>query len=92
MPEGPSIVILKETTTSFIGKKVIAAMGNTKKLNPDQLKGKTVFDFKSWGKHFLIYFDTLSIRIHFLLFGSYFINDRKPAGLINNKFPVGGLS
>jgi endonuclease-8 len=77
MPEGPSIVILKEAVSSFIGKKIISATGNTKKINIEELKGKTIGDFKSWGKHFLICFDTITIRIHFLLFGSYLINDRK---------------
>ena len=77
MPEGPSIIILKEAASAFIGKKIIAATGNTTKINLGNLKGKTVQDFKSWGKHFLICFDNVTIRIHFLLFGSYLINERK---------------
>ncbi|MGN6420394.1 MAG: hypothetical protein ACTHMC_22995, partial [Pseudobacter sp.] len=55
MPEGPSIVILKEQLAPFEGKKVIAVAGNTKIFNLQDLKNKTP-TFKSWGKHFLICF------------------------------------
>ena len=43
------------------------------------MQGKKVVDFKSWGKHFLICFKDETIRIHFMLFGSYRINERKDA-------------
>jgi endonuclease-8 len=76
MPEGPSIVILKEAVQEFKGKKLIKIGGNTKIELPD-LVGQPVKDFKSWGKHFLICFPENTIRIHFLLFGSYRINERK---------------
>ena len=78
MPEGPSIVILKEAVSSFKGKKVVDISGNTK-VELKHLKGKKVIDFKSWGKHFLICFKGEAIRIHFMLFGSYRINERKNA-------------
>lgn len=77
MPEGPSIVILKELVQEFKNKKIIHAAGNTKKLDTQIINDKEVIDFKSWGKHFLICFDDFSIRIHFMLFGSYRINERK---------------
>jgi endonuclease-8 len=77
MPEGPSIVILKEEVQPFKGKKVIAVEGNTTKINLSQLEGQTIRDFKSWGKHFLICFKDVSIRVHFMLFGSYRINEQK---------------
>lgn len=78
MPEGPSIVILKEATKQFINKKVVEVSGNTR-LDIAFLKDKKIKDFKSWGKHFLICFDDVTIRIHFLLFGSYRINETKNA-------------
>jgi endonuclease-8 len=78
MPEGPSIVILKEEVRGFINKKVTNVSGNTK-INGKWIEGKKIKDFKSWGKHFLICFDTATIRIHFLLFGSYRINETKQA-------------
>ena len=76
MPEGPSIVILKEAVSAFKGKKVICINGNTK-VELEHLPGKKIIDFKSWGKHFLICFKGETIRIHFMLFGSYRINERK---------------
>ena len=77
MPEGPSIVILKEAVQLFKGEKVLYAGGNTQKLDPARLENQTVTDFKSWGKHFLICFPDFTIRIHFMLFGSYRINEHK---------------
>jgi endonuclease-8 len=74
MPEGPSIVILKEAANPFIGLKIKAATGNSKKIDINSLKGQVITDFKSWGKHFLICFSGYTLRIHFLLFGSYTIN------------------
>ncbi len=76
MPEGPSIVILKEAVEQFKGEKIIKATGNTK-VDLPELNGETITDFKSWGKHFLICFKTFSIRIHFMLFGTYLINEEK---------------
>ncbi len=76
MPEGPSIVILKELVDSFKGKKVIEVSGNAK-IEKEIALNKTITDFKSWGKHFLICFKGFTIRIHFMLFGSYRINEHK---------------
>lgn len=76
MPEGPSIVILKEEVQSFKGKKITSVQGNSK-LDIQRLSGKKIIDFKSWGKHFLICLDDFTVRIHFMLFGSYRINDKK---------------
>jgi endonuclease-8 len=76
MPEGPSIVILKDAVQQFRKKKIIEVSGNSK-LDIQRLQGKTIIDFKSWGKHFLICFKDFAVRIHFMLFGSYRINERK---------------
>ncbi|HEY0245652.1 MAG TPA: DNA-formamidopyrimidine glycosylase family protein [Mucilaginibacter sp.] len=83
MPEGPTIVILKEAVQQFKGKKIIEASGNSKKVDINLLNGQTITNFKSWGKHFLICFPEFTIRIHFMLFGSYRINEHadKPARL-----------
>lgn len=79
MPEGPSIVILKEAVQQFRGKKIIQAGGNSKAINFDLFPDQLVIDFKSWGKHFLICFERFTVRIHFMLFGSYRINESKEA-------------
>jgi endonuclease-8 len=76
MPEGPTIVILREEAAAFVGKKIINAEGNAK-IDMAVLIGQPVIALRSWGKHFLIELPNLSLRIHFLLFGSYRINDRK---------------
>ncbi|RYD81822.1 MAG: endonuclease [Sphingobacteriales bacterium] len=76
MPEGPSIVILKEEVEAFKGKKIVAVDGNSK-LDIERMQGKTIQDFKSWGKHFLIVLGDFTVRIHFMLFGTYRINESK---------------
>lgn len=77
--EGPSLVILTESLRAFKGKKIIQATGTTTRIDPSELVDQKIIDFKSWGKHFLIVFKDFSIRIHFLMFGSYRINEQKPA-------------
>lgn len=75
MPEGPSLVILKESIQQFQGKKIIRAKGNAK-IDMDALAGKKIREFRTWGKHFLIILDGLYIRIHFLMFGSSSVNEQ----------------
>lgn len=74
MPEGPTILILKEAVQRFKGKKVIAASCNNKTLDTSLLEGHKIVDFKSWGKHFLICFPKFTVRVHMMMFGSYRIN------------------
>ena len=76
MPEGPSIVILKESVAEFTGKEIIAVAGNSKE-DISRMQGRKIEAFKSWGKHFLICFEGFTTKIHFLMFGSYRINERK---------------
>ncbi|GAA4088595.1 endonuclease [Mucilaginibacter panaciglaebae] len=75
MPEGPSIIILKEKLKPFIGKRVIDANGYAKGLNAGLLIGKTLKDVKTWGKQTLLIFPKFAVRIHMGLFGSYKINE-----------------
>jgi endonuclease-8 len=75
MPEGPSIIILKEELQPFVGKKITAAGGNSKQVDFKAITGSRVIDFKSWGKHFLIVLPDRTLRIHLLMFGKYSIND-----------------
>lgn len=76
MPEGPSIVIAKEEMAGFISHKVIIASGNAK-IDIQRLENKKLLDIKTWGKHLLLCFEGFTIRIHFLLFGTYRINETK---------------
>lgn len=76
MPEGPSIIIIKETLCPLIkGKKVKAVRGNAK-LDPDRMLNKKLVDIRTWGKHLLLCFPGFTVRIHFLLFGSYSMGEQ----------------
>jgi endonuclease-8 len=79
MPEGPSILILKEAAQQFAGKKILSVEGNTKTIDAGSLKNKVIKEFRTWGKQFLICFNDRTIRIHLLMFGSYRINEHKDA-------------
>lgn len=75
MPEGPSIVIARDVIRPLIkGKKITAIRGNAK-IEMDQLVGKKIQDVRSWGKHLLLCFPGLTVRIHFLMFGSYNVDE-----------------
>ena len=76
--EGPSLVILKEETQLFKGHEVLAAKGYAT-LDHERLLHKKITDIKTWGKHFLICFKNVTLRIHFLLFGKYSINEQRPS-------------
>ncbi|BAV09199.1 endonuclease-8 [Filimonas lacunae] len=76
MPEGPSLVISKEALQPFKGKKVIRCT-TTANIDAHLFIHKKVVDITTWGKHLLICFPHQTIRIHFLLFGSYLINDTR---------------
>jgi endonuclease-8 len=78
MPEGPSIVILREEVAGLAGKVVREAVGNTKVIDVARMRGRKVLGFRSWGKHFLVRFSGFALRVHFMLFGSYRLDDPKP--------------
>jgi len=76
MPEGPTIVILKEETRQFAGKKIISVLGDSK-IDQSRMQDQQVISIKSWGKQFLMCFNGFTLRIHFLMFGSYRVNEQK---------------
>ena len=76
MPEGPSIILLKEAIQSFKGKKIVKAEGYAK-IDFSVFSNKKIKEIKTWGKHLLICFDDFFVRVHLLMFGSYRINERK---------------
>ncbi|MGV3460532.1 MAG: DNA-formamidopyrimidine glycosylase family protein [Flavobacterium sp.] len=78
MPEGPSIIILKEAIQQFEGKTVMAISGNAK-VDFQRADGKKLNAIKTWGKHLLLCFTGFTIRIHLMLFGSYKVNERGKA-------------
>lgn len=79
MPEGPSIIILKEAAIRFKGKKILEAEGTATKIDFQEIAGQRITDIKTWGKHFLICLPKFTIRVHLLMFGTYRINEQKDA-------------
>ena len=77
MPEGPWLYILKEETARFVGQQIVEAGGNTTAIDPTRLVGQTIVSLRTWGKHFLIELPDMALRIHFLLFGTYRVNERR---------------
>lgn len=75
MPEGPSIIILKQKLKPYIGKRVINANGYAKGFDAATLIGKTLKDIRTFGKQTLLVFPKFAVRIHMGLFGSYRINE-----------------
>ena len=75
MPEGPSIVILREEAAAFAGRTIRRAEGNAK-IDMQRLPGRRVLALRSFGKQFLIELsDELTVRVHLLMFGSYRIDE-----------------
>lgn len=77
MPEGPSLVILKEQSARFVGQRIVRAGGNTYAVDTARLAGQPIVSLRTWGKHFLIELPELVLRIHFLLFGSYRVDEQR---------------
>lgn len=78
MPEGPSIVILREEAGRFAGRTVARASANSRQ-DIARLERRRVLAVCSWGKHFLLQFSGFGLRVHFLLFGSWRINETRDA-------------
>lgn len=72
--EGPSLIIACEELKPFVKGKIAAASG-VAKLPFEELDGATLKRVQSWGKHLLLTFSTVTLRIHFLMFGSYRIDN-----------------
>jgi endonuclease-8 len=76
MPEGPSIVILREETAKFVGQ-VVREVGGNSRQDIQRMAGQRVRALCSWGKHFLVVFDGFFLRVHFMLFGRYRVDALK---------------
>lgn len=76
MPEGPTMLIASEEMSEAIGKKVKSVSGNSKE-PIHSLKSQKLNEIGTWGKHLLFFFEKTTLKIHFLLFGSYSINKEK---------------
>ena len=76
MPEGPSLILFQEELLRFVGQEIISVNGSSK-IDQQRLIGKKIKEIKLWGKHMLWCFNGFTIRIHFLMFGTYYINSEK---------------
>jgi len=84
--EGPSIVIATEELAAFYNHKIEKASGSAK-FDWSQFKGQKLVITASWGKHLILSFSHLTLRIHFLMFGSYRIDNPR-----DNRIPKMQLS
>jgi len=82
--EGPSLVILHEELERFRGQKVLIVKGNTKQPK-ELLIHRTLQRIDTWGKQLFLTFSSparssppIITKTHFLMFGSYRIDDPKP--------------
>jgi len=76
MPEGPSLILFREDLLRFVGQEIRTVSGSSK-IDQQRLVGKKIREIRLWGKHMLWCFDDFTIRIHFLMFGTYYINSFK---------------
>ncbi len=76
MPEGPSILHLKNQLLPFKGK-IVKKAGGYGKMPTAWIKGKKLQDIQTWGKHLLLIFPNGTVKIHLGLFGDVVINERK---------------
>ena len=77
MPEGPTLVILKEETARFEGQHIVKASGTTTAFDPASLDGQPILALRTFGKQFIVQVPDMAFRVHFLLFGSYRVDARK---------------
>ena len=80
MPEGPSIVIVRDILKPFTGMTIKKTQGNAA-IDKKRLEGEKIVSIRSWGKHLLICFKSFTLRVHFLMFGTYLVDERKKTPL-----------
>ncbi len=76
MPEGPSILHLKDQLQPF-KNKIVKNAGGYGEMPTAWIKGKKLLNIETWGKHLLLVFTNGTVRIHLGLFGDVLINERK---------------
>lgn len=76
MPEGPTILLMKEDLLKFEGKKVTDAKGSIIS-DKNIVVGETLKEIKTFGKLTFLVFEKFSFRIHLLMYGSYSLVEKK---------------
>lgn len=72
--EGPPLKVIAENLSFLVGSIIISASGNAK-IEKETLVGKPIERVFSRGKNLLIQFPKDTIRVHFVMFGRYTINN-----------------
>lgn len=76
MPEGPSILFLKNKLQRYKGKTVSEASGYGD-MEKSGLENKKLLDIDTFGKNFLFVFKDFFVTVHLGLFGRMLVNKRK---------------
>lgn len=76
MPEGPSILHLRNELLPFKGK-VVKKAGGYGHMPTEWINNKKLLDIDTWGKHLLLRFSNGTVRVHLGLFGDVLVNERK---------------
>ena len=74
--EGPPLKVIAERLLPFKGRTIHSVSGNTK-IAKEILVEKTLLDIKTRGKLLFLTFLDVSLKVHFLMFGSYRINEER---------------
>jgi endonuclease-8 len=74
--EGPPVRLAADRLAAFEGKRIIAVAGNSR-TDKERAQGLAIGQILSRGKNLLIRFPTFAFRIHFLMYGSYRINEER---------------
>jgi endonuclease-8 len=74
--EGPSLKVVADRLDSFKGKIVLSASGNAR-IEKSHLFGQKIKKIFTVGKILIIQFSRFSLKLHFLMFGSYRINEKR---------------
>lgn len=82
MPEGPSILLLKNQLQTFVGK-IVKQAGGYGPMVATWIKGRKLKEVQTHGKHLYFIFTNGVVQLHLGLFGEVLINERKK---VNRKF------
>lgn len=75
MPEGPSILLMKENLEKFTGQQVLSVRGNAR-TDKEILAGETLCEIRTFGKQTYLIFEKSVVRVHLLMFGSYSVDEQ----------------
>ncbi len=72
--EGPPLKVIAEELSFLADNRTLSVLGSGK-IKKELLEGKTIKRVFSRGKNLLVQFPEYTVRVHFVMFGSYTINN-----------------